>query len=146
MRCCVFLFLMIRRPPRSTRTDTLFPYTTLFRSYKTEDGRNLNGTHTLGENIADLGGLATALDAMKKATAGTPDPMTDGLTRDQRFFLSWATVWRRNFTPEELDKRLQTDEQALAGFRAIGAPSTMPAFAEAFDCKAGDSMGLGRAH
>src|SRR3546814_13353180 len=77
---------------------------------------------------------------MKKATAGTPDPMTDGLTRDQRFFLSWATVWRRNFTPEELDKRLQTDEHALAGFRAIGAPSNMPAFAEAFDCKAGDAM------
>src|SRR3546814_4998154 len=91
-----------------------------FDNYKTEDGRNLNGTHTLGENIADLGGLATAFDAMKKATAGTPDPMTDGLTRDQRFFLSWATVWRRNFTPEELDKRLQTDEHALAGFRAIG--------------------------
>src|SRR3546814_1151904 len=146
MRCCVFLFLMIRRPPRSTRTDTLFPYTTLFRSYKTEDGRNLNGTHTLGENIADLGGLATALDAMKKATAGTPDPMTDGLTRDQRFFLSWATVWRRNFTPEELDKRLQTDELALANFRAIGALSNMPAFAEAFDCKAGDALVRGDAH
>src|SRR3546814_19280878 len=77
---------------------------------------------------------------MKKATAGTPDPMTDGLTRDQRFFLSWATVWRRNFTPEELDTRLQTDEHALAGFRAIGAQSTMPAFQAACDCKAGDQM------
>jgi len=111
-----------------------------FNAYQVEDGRHLDGLHTLGENIADLGGLATAYDAMKKATAGTPDPMTDGLTRDQRFFLSWATVWRRNFTPEELSKRLVTDEHALAPFRAIGAPSNLPAFAAAFSCKPGDAM------
>ncbi|WP_187471204.1 M13 family metallopeptidase [Luteimonas viscosa] len=111
-----------------------------FDGYRTSDGRALNGTHTLGENIGDLGGLATAYDAMKKATAGTPDPMTDGLTRDQRFFLNWATVWRRNFTPEELSKRLVTDEHALAEFRAIGAPSNLPAFAAAFGCKPGDAM------
>lgn len=111
-----------------------------FDGYRTADGRNLNGSHTLGENIADLGGLATAFDAMKKATEGTPDPMTDGLTRDQRFFLNWATVWRRNFTPEELSKRLVTDEHALAEFRAIGAPSNLPAFAAAFECKPGDAM------
>ncbi len=111
-----------------------------FDGYKTADGRALNGTHTLGENIGDLGGLAMAYDAMKRATDGTPDPMTDGLSRDQRFFLNWATVWRRNFTPEELSKRLVTDEHALAEFRAIGAPSNMPAFAAAFNCKPGDPM------
>jgi putative endopeptidase len=111
-----------------------------FNDYRTSDGQAINGTHTLGENIADLGGLATAYDAMKKATAGTPDPMTDGLTRDQRFFLNWATVWRRNFTPEELKKRIATDEHALAQFRAIGAPSNLPAFAAAFKCKVGDAM------
>jgi putative endopeptidase len=77
---------------------------------------------------------------MKKATAGTPDPMTDGLTRDQRFFLSWATVWRRNFTPDELKVRLTTDPHAPANFRAIGTPSNMPAYAAAFGCKAGDAM------
>ena len=81
-----------------------------FDGYRTADGQKINGNHTLGENIADLGGLATAYDAMKKATEGTPDPMTDGLTRDQRFFLNWATVWRRNFTPEELKNRIATDE------------------------------------
>src|SRR5690606_36616244 len=102
--------------------------------------RHLDGLHTLGENIADLGGLATAYDAMKMATAGTPDPTTDGLTRDQSFFLSWTTVWRRNSTPEELSKRLVTDEHALAPFRAIGAPSNLPAFAAAFSCKPGDAM------
>ena len=111
-----------------------------FDGYRTEDGQKLNGNHTLGENIADLGGLATAYDAMKKATDGTPDPMTDGLTRDQRFFLNWATVWRRNFTPEELKNRIATDEHALAQFRATGAPSNLPAFAAAFSCKAGDAM------
>ncbi|HSX63318.1 MAG TPA: M13-type metalloendopeptidase, partial [Pseudoxanthomonas sp.] len=121
----------------SSRTDKLIAQ---FNDYRTSDGQKINGKHTLGENIADLGGLATAYDAMKKATEGTPDPMTDGLTRDQRFFLNWATVWRRNFTPEELKNRIATDEHAPAQFRAIGAPSNLPAFAAAFSCKAGEPM------
>ena len=111
-----------------------------FDGYTTADGQKLNGRHTLGENIADLGGLATAYDAMKAAAGDTPDPMTDGLTRDQRFFLNWATVWRRNFTPEEMKTRLATDEHALAEFRAIGAPSNLPAFAAAFKCEPGSPM------
>ena len=111
-----------------------------FDGYKASNGKNVNGNHTLGENIADLGGLATAYDAMTKATAGQPDPKIDGLTRDQRFFYGWATVWRRNHTPEDTEQRLQTDEHALAEFRAIGAPSNMPQFAAAFGCKAGDPM------
>ena len=100
----------------------------------------VNGKLTLGENIADLGGLAIAYDAMQQATEGKADPKIDGLTRDQRFFLNWATVWRRNFTPEELKVRLTTDPHAPADFRAIGAPSNLPAFAAAFGCKAGDAM------
>ena len=123
----------------SSRTDKLIAQ---FNGYRTDAGQAINGKHTLGENIADLGGLATAYDAMKKATEGTPDPMADGLTRDQRFFLNWATVWRRNFTPEELKNRIATDEHAPAQFRAIGAPSNLPAFAAAFSCKAGDPMVL----
>jgi len=111
-----------------------------FNGYRTDVGQAINGNHTLGENIADLGGLATAYDAMKAAAGDTPDPMTDGLTRDQRFFLNWATVWRRNFTPEELKNRIATDEHAPAQFRAIGAPSNLPTFAAAFSCKAGDPM------
>src|SRR3546814_20059886 len=74
---------------------------------------------------------------MKKATEGEPDPMTDGLTRDQRFFLNWATVWRRNFTPDELKVRLTTDPHAPANVRSLGAPSNMPVLAKAFDCKDG---------
>ncbi len=111
-----------------------------FDSYRTPAGDKVKGDLTLGENIADLGGLNTAYDAMKTATAGKDDPKSDGITRDQRFFLNWATVWRRNFTPEELVVRLKTDPHAPANFRAIGAPSNMPAFAAAFSCKAGDAM------
>ncbi|MBP3984873.1 peptidase [Pseudoxanthomonas helianthi] len=111
-----------------------------FDGYKTDAGGQVSGALTLGENIADLGGLATAYDAMNAATAGKQDPKTDGLTRDQRFFLNWATVWRRNFTPENLAVRLKTDPHAPANFRAIGAPSNLPAFAAAFQCKTGDAM------
>ncbi|MFL5343762.1 MAG: M13 family metallopeptidase [Hyalangium sp.] len=111
-----------------------------FNGYEAVPGTKVNGNLTLGENIADLGGLATSYDAMKKATAGQPDPKIDGLSRDQRFFLNWGTVWRRNFTPEELKVRLTTDPHAPASFRAIGAPSNLPAFAAAFSCKPGEAM------
>ncbi|UNK50511.1 peptidase [Lysobacter sp. S4-A87] len=121
----------------SGRTDKLVQQ---FNGYEAAPGMKVKGDLTLGENIADLGGLATAYDAMKKATDGTPDPKTDGLTRDQRFFLNWGTVWRRNFTPDELKLRVNTDEHAPATFRAIGAPSNLPAFAAAFSCKPGQPM------
>ncbi|WP_199753412.1 M13 family metallopeptidase [Luteimonas cucumeris] len=111
-----------------------------FDGYVPAPGLKVDGMHTLGENIADLGGLATAYDAMKKATAGTPDPMIDGMTRDQRFFYGWATVWRRSHTEDDMKNRLATDEHALAQFRAIGAPSNLPAFAAAFSCKPGQPM------
>ncbi|MEJ7747478.1 MAG: M13-type metalloendopeptidase, partial [Luteimonas sp.] len=111
-----------------------------FNGYEAVKGKMVNGNLTLGENIADLGGLAVAYDALQKAAAGTPDPKADGLTRDQRFFANWATVWRRNFTPEELNVRLTTDPHAPANFRAMGAPSNLPAFATAFQCKTGNAM------
>ena len=111
-----------------------------FNAYEAAPGQSVNGKLTLGENIADLGGLAVAYDAMRQAAGNTPDPMVDGMSRDQRFFANWATVWRRNFTPDELKLRLTTDPHAPANFRAIGAPSNMPAFATAFQCKPGDAM------
>ncbi|HET9159762.1 MAG TPA: M13-type metalloendopeptidase [Caulobacteraceae bacterium] len=114
-----------------------------FDDYVSIDGIHVKGQLTLGENIADLGGLTVAYDALQKALADagkSPDEKIDGYTEDQRFFLNWATVWRRNFNPEELKVRLNTDPHAPANFRAIGAPSNMPAFAQAFSCKAGDAM------
>jgi putative endopeptidase len=106
----------------------------------TVDGKKVNGNLTLGENIADLGGIAVALDAMKRAAGTTPDPKLDGFTREQRFFFNWGVIWRRSMTPAETDVRLATDPHAPAEFRAIGALSNMAAFAEAFQCKPGDAM------
>ena len=111
-----------------------------FNAYEAAPGQFVDGKLTLGENIADLGGLAVAYDALQRAREGEEDPMIDGLSQDQRFFLNWATVWRRSFTPEELSVRLATDSHAPAAFRAAGAPSNLPAFAAAFDCKPGDPM------
>jgi putative endopeptidase len=121
----------------ASRTDKLVNQ---FNGYEALPGLKVNGKLTLGENIADLGGLNTAYDAMKAATAGTPDPMIDGFTRDQRFFLNFATVWRDQLTPDYLKVIVNTNEHAPGNFRAIGAPSNMPAFAEAFKCKPGDPM------
>jgi putative endopeptidase len=114
-----------------------------FNDYRSIDDLPVKGELTLGENIADLGGLTVAYDALQKALADagkSPEEKIDGYTEDQRFFINWATVWRRNFNPEELKVRLNTDPHAPANFRAIGAPSNMPAFAAAFQCKAGDAM------
>ncbi len=105
-----------------------------------EGALNVKGQLTLGENIADLGGLTVAYDALQRDLANKKMTTIDGFTQDQRFFMNWATVWRRNFTPDELKVRLNTDSHAPAGFRAIGAPSNMPSFAAAFQCKAGDAM------
>ena len=114
-----------------------------FDDYVAIDGLHVKGQLTLGENIADLGGLNVAWDAYQKALADagkSGDDKIDGYTENQRFFMNWATVWRRGFTPDELKVRLNTDPHAPANFRAIGAPSNMPAFATAFGCKAGDPM------
>jgi len=114
-----------------------------FDDYVAIDGLHVKGQLTLGENIADLGGLNVAWDAYQKALADagkSGDDKIDGYTENQRFFMNWATVWRRGFTPDELKVRLNTDPHAPANFRAIGAPSNMPAFATAFGCKTGDPM------
>ena len=114
-----------------------------FDDYESIDGLHVKGQLTLGENIADLGGLTVAHDAMLKALAdaGTdPAAKIDGYTQDQRFFINWGAVWRRNYNPEELKVRLNTDPHAPAKFRAIGAPSNIPVFAQAFQCEPGDAM------
>ena len=114
-----------------------------FDDYEAIDGLHVKGELTLGENIADLGGLTVSYDALQKALADagkSGGDKIDGYTEDQRFFMNWATVWRRNFTADELKVRLNTDPHAPANFRAMGAPSNMPAFAAAFSCKAGDAM------
>ena len=100
----------------------------------------VNGNLTLGENIADLGGLNIAYDAFQKAVAGKPDPMTDGMTRDQRFFLGFASAWREKYTPELTKLIVASDPHAPGGVRANGTPTNVDAFAKAFGCKEGDAM------
>lgn len=121
------------------RTDQLVAQ---FDAYQALPGIPVKGRLTLGENIGDLGGLTVAYDALQKALKDNPelDKPVDGYSENQRFFLNWATVWRRNFTDSELRVRLNTDPHAPANFRANGAPSNMPAYAQAFQCKAGDPM------
>ncbi|MHC9011655.1 M13 family metallopeptidase [Stenotrophomonas rhizophila] len=121
------------------RTDQLVAQ---FDGYESLPGVNVKGKLTLGENIGDLGGLTVAYDALQMALKEDPkaNVEVDGYSQDQRFFMNWATVWRRNFTEGELRVRLNTDPHAPANFRANGAPSNMPAYAQAFECKAGDAM------
>ncbi len=100
----------------------------------------VNGNLTLGENIADLGGLNVAYDALQMATAGKPDPKIDGLTRDQRFFLGFAAAWREKYTPELTKLIIASDPHAPGRVRANGTPTNMESFAKAFGCKEGDPM------
>jgi putative endopeptidase len=105
--------------------------------------QHVNGHLTLGENIADLGGLNVAYDALQAALASNPQEAQskiDGFTQDQRFFLSWGRIWRGNIRDKAQLVMLNTDPHSPSKFRAIGAPSNMPAFAQAFQCKAGDPM------
>ncbi|MFC5569386.1 M13 family metallopeptidase [Lysobacter yangpyeongensis] len=111
-----------------------------FNGYEALPGVKVNGRLTLGENIADLGGIEVAYDAMKKAAGNTPDPMIEGMSRDQRFFASFALSWRSVMTPESLKVLVASNPHAPENFRAIAAPSNMPQFAAAFQCKDGDPM------
>jgi len=114
-----------------------------FNGYEALPGKFVNGQLTMGENIGDLGGLNAAYDALQMALKSNPkeaNEKIDGYTQDQRFFLNWARVWRGNIRPEAQLTSLNTDPHAPAQFRAIGAPSNMAAFAQAFQCKAGSNM------
>lgn len=106
-----------------------------------DDGDPIDGRLTLGENVADFGGLAVAYDALLEVHQDMgADPMIDGYTREQRFFFAWATLWRQNLTLGEARFRLQHDAHAPASARANAASANLSAYAEAFACKPGDAM------
>jgi putative endopeptidase len=120
---------------------------TQFDAYEVADDLNVNGRLTLGENIADLGGLKIAFEALREA--GPSDEMVDGLTPAQRFFLSWATVWRTNYTAEYQRLLVNVDPHSPARFRVNGPLSNFPLFAEAFQIAKDTPMARGadeRAH
>ena len=112
-----------------------------FDGYVAIDSLHVNGKLTLGENIADLGGLLISHGAYRRSLAGKPEPRRiDGLTGDQRFFLAWAQIWRAKARPEFTRLLVNVDPHAPPEFRTIGPLSNIPAFARAFGCKPGDPM------
>ena len=112
-----------------------------FNSYEIQKGLNINGKLTLGENIADLGGLTMAYAAYQKSLEGKPRPADiDGFTPEQRFFLGYAQVWSTKSTSEFERQQVLTDPHSNARYRVDGPLSNLPQFAEAFGCKAGDKM------
>ncbi|UOB73879.1 M13 family metallopeptidase [Pseudoalteromonas sp. APM04] len=111
-----------------------------FNKYKPFDDANVNGELTLGENIGDLGGLTVAYKAYQLSLGDNKAPVIDGYTGDQRFFMGWSQIWRRNYRDEELRNRLMTDSHSPSHYRVIGILSNMPEFYEAFDVKEGDKM------
>src|SRR6478736_2820064 len=99
-----------------------------FDGYKILDTISVNGKLTLGENIGDLGGLNAAYEAFKMTKQGQSKEMIDGFTPDQRFFLSWAQVWRTNILPETAAQQIITDNHSPGQYRTIGTPVNMDAW------------------
>jgi putative endopeptidase len=119
------------------RTDK---YADFFSAIEVLPGLNGNGRLTLGENLADHGGLQVAYAAYKNATKLSPLGEKDGLTADQRFFHAYAGVWAGNITEEEIRNRTKSDPHSLGRWRVNGALPHIDAWYEAFGVKEGDKM------
>lgn len=123
-----------------------------FGSYKSND-KNLNGQLTLGENLADHGGVKIGFYALMDKIGKTYSPdnvfgissqsnyiSVESLTPEQKFFISWANVWRNNITKEELDKRIMTDPHSPGEWRINGTLANIPEFHQIFNVQSGDRM------
>ncbi len=112
-----------------------------FNNYEALPGVFVNGEFTLGENIGDLGGIQAAYDGLQKhfTSKGKPEAI-DGFTAEQRFFMSWGTIWRTKMRDEELQNRIKTDPHSPGNFRAIGPISNLQVFYDAFGVKEGDAL------
>ena len=119
------------------RTDK---YADFFSKIKVLPDLNANGRLTLGENLADHGGLQVAWYAYKNATKRNHLPVIDGLTADQRFFLAYAGVWAGNVTEAEIRNRTKSDPHSLGRWRVNGALPHIDMWYEAFSVKEGDKM------
>lgn len=111
-----------------------------FDSIEVAPGVHANGSMTLGENIADHGGLQVSYQAFKNATSAAPLEKVDGFTPEQRFFLAYAGVWANNTRPEEVLNRTKSDVHSLGQWRVDGALPQIGAWYEAFNITEKDPM------
>jgi len=103
----------------------------------------INGPFTLGENIGDLGGVNAAYDGLQLSFEenGRPENI-DGYTAEQRFFLSWGTIWKTKYRDDALKNQIKTDPHSPGMFRGVQPLLNVETFYEAFDIKKGDNMYL----
>jgi putative endopeptidase len=111
-----------------------------YSAFEPLPGAHVNGDLTMGENIADLGGLTLALDAYHASLHGKPAPLIDGLTGDQRVFLGWAQAWRGKVTDDYVKKQVVSDPHSPRQFRVIGPTRNIDAWYAAFGVKPGDKF------
>ncbi|HET9856374.1 MAG TPA: M13 family metallopeptidase, partial [Chthoniobacterales bacterium] len=111
-----------------------------FSKYEPIPGVHVNGELTMGENIADLGGLTLALDAYRASLKGQPAPVLDGYTGDQRVLLGWAQAWRGKVSDDYVRKQVVSDPHSPRQFRVIGPARNIDAWYDAFKVQPGDKM------
>ncbi len=112
-----------------------------YDAYEVFPGANVKGAFTLGENIGDLAGLTVAHDAWKHSLGGAQSPVIDGFTGDQRFYLGWAQIWRRNYREANLRQRLITDPHSPSEQRAAVVRNLDPWY-PAFNVQPGQKLYL----
>ncbi|TFH01095.1 MAG: M13 family peptidase [Calditrichales bacterium] len=112
----------------------------LYETFVPVDTMRVNGELTLGENIADLGGVTIAYYAYQMSLDGKEANVLDDMTGNQRFFAGWAQVWRTKFRDEALRQRLLTDPHSPGQYRVQGVMANMPEFYNAFDVKESDKV------
>jgi putative endopeptidase len=111
-----------------------------YSKYEPIPGVHVNGELTMGENIADLGGLTLALDAYRASLKGQPAPVLDGYGGEQRVFLGWAQAWRGKVTDDYVRKQVVSDPHSPRQFRVIGPARNVDAWYDAFKVQAKDKM------
>ncbi len=104
------------------------------------DSLHVNGELTLGENIADLGGMIISYNALQKALEHNNPGKIDGLTPAQRYFINYAIIWRNNYRPEALRMQILSNEHSPAKYRVNGVLKNLPIFYDAFNVKPSDNM------
>ena len=119
------------------RTDVLGAQ---YAQFEPVPGFHINPGLTMGENLADLGGLAIALDAYHASLRGRPAPVLHGLTGDQRVFLGWAQAWAGKATPEAIQRQTLSDPHSFRKFRVNGVVRNIDGWYKAFGIKPGDAL------